>query len=454
MTLFNTSACKRSAIALAVTLSQTFLLAPFAVQADNSVRIAGQVVFTNKAASGGLSADQRAETIQRNLDNALVAAKDRSPSSVNIVYVKGLPVITVGGYQVATVDAANAKAANTTPALLAQRWADALRGSLQDTGSVDSYVAQLSGTYSSSAPPASVASNAPVNPPSSNASNQPYNGGGDQYDRNTGNNGNNGNNGPQYQGQAQYNNQPPYNGQASGYGGPPNGGYNGQANGYNGQANGYGGGQPMQRGRVVYAPAGLVIPVSLRTSISTQAAQSGDLIEAALDQPINLGESSIPSGSVLIGQITEAKAGGFLGRSGMLGIKFNRLRTPDGVETPMSAHIQGGVGKYADGNNNDTFHGETWKNKVGQAALRGAIGAGTGAALGTAVGAIAGRGGRGAGRGAWSGTAIGGGLGVVDSLVLRKGKEVTIHSGTQMQVQLDAPMSVSGGGVPPYAGTF
>jgi hypothetical protein len=208
----------------------------------------------------------------------------------------------------------------------------------------------------------------------------------------------------------------------------------------------------MQRGRVAYAPAGLVLPVALKTSISTQAASAGDLIEASITDAVNLGDGSIPAGSVLVGQITDAKAGGFMGRSGMLGIKFNRLRTPDGMETPISAHIQGGIGKYAD-SPNDVIHGETWKNKVGQVALRGALGAGTGAALGTAVGAIAGSG-RGAGRGAWSGTAIGGGLGVVDSLVLRKGRDVTIKGGTPMQVQLDAPVTISGGGTPPYTGAF
>jgi hypothetical protein len=206
--------------------------------------------------------------------------------------------------------------------------------------------------------------------------------------------------------------------------------------------------QPMpnyQTGRVIYVPAGLSFPATLSTSISTQAARPGDLVEASVTQSINLGDSVIPAGSMVIGQITDAKSGGFLGRSGMLGVKFNRLRTPNGVETPMSAHIVGGIGKYTQiGSQSGEFAGETWKNKVGQVALRGAIGAGTGAALGTAIGAIAARGhGSGIGRGAWSGTAIGGGVGVADSLLLRKGKNVNISSGQQMQLQLDAPMSLS-----------
>ena len=149
------------------------------------------------------------------------------------------------------------------------------------------------------------------------------------------------------------------------------------------------------------------------------------------------------AGSLIIGQITEAKSGGFLTKSGMVSVKFNRLRTPDGVETPISAHLVGGIGKYASGKNGDTIEGETAKNKVESAGIRGLVGAGAGAALGTAVGAIAG-GAHGAGRGAWSGTAIGGGAGVADSLLLRKGKDVTIPSGQQMQLQLDAPVTISG----------
>lgn len=425
MISFSTTACKRSALIIAVALTQSLILAPSAVlAADGAVRIAGQTVFTNHSASGGLSAEQRAETIQRNLDNALVAAKDRSPASVNIVYVKGLPVITLGGYQVVTVDADNAKAANTTPALLAQKWADALRNSLRDASSIDSYVAQLSGNFPASAPaanPVTAYNPAPpaYTPPPQNTSYTP----------------------------------PPNNGQ--GYGAPPQ---YGQANydQFNRQTGaGYPvGGGAMQRGRVVYAPAGLVLPVALQTSISTQAAQAGDTIQASLSESVNLGDSNIPMGTVLVGQVTDAKAGGFMGRSGMLGVKFTRMRTPDGQEVPIAAHIVGGIGKYTDANGDGVVAGETWKTKVGQGVIRGAVGAGTGAALGTAIGAIAGRGGRGAGRGAWSGAAIGGGLGVADSLLLRKGKDVTVRSGTAMQVQLDQPVSLSGGGMPPYTGAF
>ncbi len=404
------SSLNRTLIAGALVLSQTLFLTPLtAFAADSTVRIAGQAVITNVAGSGSMTAVKRAETVQQNLDNALVAAKDKSPASVNIQYVKGLPVITLGGYQVVTVDSGDAKANGTTPAVLAKKWADGIRNMLRDQHSIDSYVAQISGDYSSSAPPVSQGMQANQGM----VSQQSVNYGGSQY--------------------AQPQPQTGYAPQGA-YGQPPGG---------------------FRQGRVAYAPAGLVMQISLNTSIATQAAKSGDMIQATVSQTVMLGDSSIPAGSTIIGNITEAQAGRMLGRSGSLGIKFNRLRTPDGVETPISAHLVGGIGKYADAGSDqdDVVKGETWKGKAVQAGVRGLVGAGGGAALGTAVGAIAG-GGRGAGRGAWSGTAIGGGLGVAQSVLLRKGKDVVIPSGTQLQLQLDAPVSIAGGGPAPYVGAY
>ncbi len=400
---------KRSILAGALLLSQSIALSPLAAMAaDNDVHVAGQAIFSVPAA-GGLTADKRAAAVQQNLDNALVAAKDRGPSSVNITYVKGVPVITLGGYQVVTVDSASAKSTGSSPALLAKKWADSLRESLRDQASIQSYVGQLSGDYFASAP-STINAPAPQQQPAYNPNQQPQQGYGQS--QNT------------YQAQTPYQQPAPYQQQAP-YG-QPQGGY--------------------RQGRITYAPAGLVIPISLSSGIATQVAKAGDLIQASVSQTVMLGDSTIPAGSTIIGTITEAKGGTYLGRAGSLDIKFNRLRTPDGTETPISAHLIGGIGKYTGtGTDDTTIKGETWKTKLGQAAIRGGIGAGTGAALGTAVGAIAG-GGRGVGKGAWSGTALGGTVGVAQSVLLRKGKDVLIPAGTAMQLQLDAPVTVAGAG--------
>lgn len=407
---------KKSFIAGALVLSQTVWLTPLPVLADNSVRLAGQQIF---AVNGGTTP---AQTVQNNLDNALVAATDKTPAAVNITYVNGVPVVTLGGYQVVTVDAATAKAAGTTPAVLAKQWADSIRSSLTDQTSVNSYVAQLSGSYASSAPAA-----APAAPTSA------------------------------YQEPANFNLRP-QTPQGNAMGGPDGGqGYGGQAQyggpqGYGGQqqyANA--GGGPMYQGSVAYAPAGLVLPISLQTSISTQVAKSGDIIQAMLSQTMMLGNAQIPQGSVLTGTITDAEAGRRLSRSGELSIKFNSLRTPEGVQVPISAHLVGGIGKYTGQGSEEAMRGEGWKAKVGQTALRGLGGAAGGAALGTGLGAITGglsgsrSVGMSTGMGAAFGAAMGGGVGM-GSMLLRKGRDVVIPSGTNMQLQLDAPVTIGGGG--------
>jgi hypothetical protein len=358
----NKSIKRQSQIVVAALLAaQTCAMLPLASYAG-PVRLAGSQVFNVSTGGGGLTVDARTTTIQRNLDNALVATPNPSPSSVSIVYVKGQPIITVGGFYVTTVDGASAKLAKTTPALLAQKWADGIKAGLKDPASVSNYVAQLNGSSTS----------AHAGTTSTETGSYPY----------------------------------------------------------------------YQQGRIVHIPAGLTIPVQLSTAISSDAAKAGDRIEARVAQDVQLGDTSIPAGTVAVGTVTESASGGRLGKSGMLGLKFNSLRTPNGQEIPITAHIVGGIGKYQEIGQSDIVKGESTATKAKQAAIRGAIGAGGGALVGTAIGAIAG-GGRGAGRGAIFGTAIGAGVGVAQSLLLRKGSEVKVASGETLQLQLDAPASLA-----------
>ncbi len=372
MTRYGSGTSKRACVAAAIALAQLVVLSPLPGYAQKAaVRIAGQSVFAIPAGSGQLTADNRAQIVQQNLDNALVASTDRLPTAVKIVYVKGTPVITLGGYQVVSVDAASARADSTTPAALAQQWADSIRKVLADTGAVNDYIAGLTG--GNAGPGGSTAESAAAG-------------------------------------------QPADKGQTST--------------------------APLEQGRVVYVPAGMVIPITLTTGISSENAQPGDRIEGKVSQAVNLENGSIPAGSLVVGQVVSSEAGARMGHSGALSLKFITLRTPDGAETPITAHIVSNAGKAAQ-TGSDTLIGETTRQKVESAAIRGAIGAGSGALLGTVIGAIAG-GGHGAGSGAWSGLAIGGALGVADALLLRKGTDVKLESGQQMQLLLDAPAQLAG----------
>lgn len=361
---------------------------------EGQVTIGDSVVLTTNAAS--------AQTIQDNLDNALVAASNRGPASVHVVNAKTGSVITLGGYKIVTVTASNARAAKTTAPLLAKRWADALRKQLANSNNVNAYISQISGDSSGPLPDEPAAaparrttvSVAPSTAPAVAPSCAPNSA----------------------QPSVQVSTAAP----------------------------------PTLQGRVLFAPAGLVLPVRLRTSVSSEVSNAGDLIEGELTDDVTLDNWTIPAGSVVAGQVSDSESGRRLGRSGELSVVFNQLRLPDGTTVPITTHVVGGIGKYATSGSDqgDTMRGETAKNKVESAAIRSLVGAGTGAALGTAVGAIAGEGHDGgakhaAGRGAWSGAAIGGGLGLADSLLLRKGANIKIESGTKVQLQLDQPIQIT-----------
>ncbi len=433
-----------SSFAVLLSISQTlsFSLLP-ATAADNQVRIAGSTVFAIAGQSPANS--ERAEKIQHNIDNSLVASSSHGPDAVKITYVKGLPVISLGGFYVSTVDNATAKAAGTTPTLLAQKWATGMKKALSDKSSTDAYIAQLTGAGASasesspstdayqsnadtvaydynasagttidatSAPPVapalstgwqSMAANNSYSPPAASQASYPAS----NYSQAS----------PAY---ASY---------------PPASTY--QASAYQNT--------PYQntpyQGRVSYMPAGMQIPVTLASSLSSQVAKAGDLVMAKTTENVYLENGMIPANSTLIGQVVDAADGAWLARSGKISIKFNTLRTPSGAETPITAHITGSIGKYDD-KGNDTFRGENAGSKVKKTMLATAIGAGSGSALGVAVGAIAG-GGRGVGKGAWSGAAIGAGLGLAQGLLVRKGAEVNLTQGQRFNLQLDAPVTVA-----------
>lgn len=215
---------------------------------------------------------------------------------------------------------------------------------------------------------------------------------------------------------------------------------------------------PMLQGRAVYAPAGLIIPITLTTSISTQVANVGDLVQAKVSQDVALENGVIPANSVVTGQVTDSLPGRFMSRSGLLTFQFTSLQLPDGSTIPINGHLVGGIGQYAE--SDGTLRGEGMGTKVEQIGLRSLLGAGGGAALGTAIGAIAG-GGHGAGMGAWSGTAIGGGGALLEGVFLRKGRNVLLRAGTPMRFQLDAPITITAGASgpspyvqQPYSGNF
>src|SRR5437016_1521395 len=51
---------------------------------------------------------------------------------------------------------------------------------------------------------------------------------------------------------------------------------------------------PNYQGHVCYVPAGMTVPVTLATAISTDVARPGDAVQATLSQSVTLGDGMIP----------------------------------------------------------------------------------------------------------------------------------------------------------------
>lgn len=113
----------------------------------NTVRLAGDEVFTIQAPAGGFTAEERALIVERNVNNALLSAINPTPDSVEIVPINNLPVIRIAGKHVVTVESRSAQMAGTTMTALAQTWSDNMRRALADKAKVDTYLASLSGDF-------------------------------------------------------------------------------------------------------------------------------------------------------------------------------------------------------------------------------------------------------------------------------------------------------------------
>lgn len=104
-------------------------------------------LFDIQANAAGLTAAERASIVQKNLDNALVAAKNRAPSAVKVVMMNRNPVVTLDSYYLITADGNSAARAQMTQLQLAEKWAENIRVCLADKVAVANYLAMLTGNF-------------------------------------------------------------------------------------------------------------------------------------------------------------------------------------------------------------------------------------------------------------------------------------------------------------------
>jgi hypothetical protein len=89
----------------------------------------------------------------------------------------------------------------------------------------------------------------------------------------------------------------------------------------------------------IEVPAGTKIELVLGTAVSSQSAAVGDEIRAELAAPIRVdGEIAVPSGTRVVGRVTEAKALAKVGGRARLALAFESIEL-DGRTVPIAAYF-------------------------------------------------------------------------------------------------------------------
>jgi hypothetical protein len=179
---------------------------------------------------------------------------------------------------------------------------------------------------------------------------------------------------------------------------------------------------------------GTILRIRLESTISTRTSRQGDSFTAIVTEPVYLPDSSVvavPAGAKISGSVTRVLRPGRVKGTAELHLRYDRLTMPGGTDFTMSATTAGvgdaRVGKVDPGEG--TINGNTSKARDGATIGGGAAG---GAVIGGVVGGPA---------GAAVGAAIGAAVGTGGVLITR-GKDVDLPSGTMVQIKLIQPLNV------------
>ncbi|MBI3669366.1 MAG: hypothetical protein HY237_06280 [Acidobacteria bacterium] len=187
---------------------------------------------------------------------------------------------------------------------------------------------------------------------------------------------------------------------------------------------------PADSGRSWAVPAGTVLLMQMKSSLTSKTAHVGETISAMVSRGISLeGQLVIPAGSVVEGRVTQVTPAKRMSKPGVIAVDFDSLVFGNGSRVKF-------VGALTAANAADRVVLDNEGRVEPGSGKRAAIFIGGGAAAGAAVGAISG-GGKGAGIGAGAGAAEG-----VAAVMIAKGPEAEIPSGLPFGIELTRPLLV------------
>jgi hypothetical protein len=183
-------------------------------------------------------------------------------------------------------------------------------------------------------------------------------------------------------------------------------------------------------------PINTTIPLELRAALSSRTAYVGQAVYCDTVYPIVVkNRVVIPVGSYVKGVVTQVQRPGRVKGKAQLGLRFDEITLPNGTTKSLRAVLSGFGGSGNEGFNakEGKIQGESSKGKDAEViAVSGAEGAG--------IGSVAGISGHHSGVGAGAGGAAGA-LGGLVYVLTTRGKDVVLPHGTNLELQLAAPLS-------------
>lgn len=175
---------------------------------------------------------------------------------------------------------------------------------------------------------------------------------------------------------------------------------------------------PVRTYEELVVPADAVIGLQVERTISSDAAQVEDRVDARVTRDVRVaGQVAIPAGARARGTVTMVEQGGKFKARARLGVRFHTILLSDGTSVPIQAETiyREGVSPTASSS-----------AKIGGGAIGGAV-----------IGALLG-----GGKGAAIGGSIGAGAGTA-AVVAGDAKPATLASGSNVTVRLSRPAAVT-----------
>lgn len=180
-------------------------------------------------------------------------------------------------------------------------------------------------------------------------------------------------------------------------------------------------------------PAGTVLHCRLTRTLSTKLNSQGDLFTATVSEPLVInGKEIIPAGATLQGHVSSIARPGRIRGVGKMQLAAEKIFLRNGTAYSISSvllTVYGAEGAKVTGDEGMLQGPSSRKRDLKEVG----IGLGGGGLLGTVFGGL---------HGTLVGGAVGGVAGFVDSL-RRRGKDLTLPTGTQLNYEFTRPLMIS-----------